>query len=162
MRVMPAYAGKEGRVESVRIAARLPPAALGGLVGEAGQASHGAPFAVIMVDEGGLIRECDEAARSWFGYPAAELHMRPLSVILPQLAGVDIIKAGMLNSRLRYLCRLGVRYVGLSRSGCCFNCELFFTDLHNANLPRLRLVVKRSGDDDLWPQLSGRPIHTGN
>jgi PAS domain S-box-containing protein len=98
----------------------------------------------LMLDERGMVCAWDRACEMLFGHRPSEIVSLHVSKLLPQLADVELLKDGQPNSRLRYLCRIGVRFHALSRSGEQFPCDLFLNSRANPGLPALHLIVRRA------------------
>ena len=99
--------------------------------------------AALTLDQCGVIRDCNEAGAQLFGYRRAELIRQHVSLLLPQLADVELLKDGRLNDRLRFLCSITGYFQGLRRSGERFASDLFLLDLFNSGCPDLRMIVRR-------------------
>lgn len=98
----------------------------------------------LLLDEHGIVRDCDSASEMLFGHRRSDMVARHVSMLLPQLAGIELLKDGQPNSKLRFHCRIGVRYQVLKRNGESFPCELFLNRLDNPGSPPLRLIVRRA------------------
>lgn len=98
----------------------------------------------LMLDERGIVCDWDSACEMLFGHRRSEMVSRHVSMLLPQLADTELLKDGRPNSKLRFLCRIGVRFQALSRSGERFPCDLFLNSLGNPGSPPLRLIVRRA------------------
>lgn len=122
----------------------------------------GDELAVLILDEGGRIRHCNPAGESLFKYSRQELVWRPVSLLLPQLAEMDLMSHGRINPRLRFLSRIGRRFQGRARDGEWFHTEIFVNTLGGADSPRLSLIVRPAGkasDEELptHPGVAARP-----
>jgi len=100
--------------------------------------------AALTLDERGVIRDCDHAVEALFGYRRSEVVWRHVSMLLPQLAGIDMAQAGEPTSNLRFLCRIGGRFQALRRSGEHMACDIFLNDLRNPGMRNLRMIVRRA------------------
>lgn len=89
-------------------------------------------FAALIMDERGMILECNCAAEKLFGYPASELIWRHVSLLLPQLEEGSLVKDGRINPRLSFMCHCGHLFQALDRQ-----CNLFFSELHLFELNNL-------------------------
>lgn len=96
----------------------------------------------LMIDERGMICDCNRAIESLFGYRRSEVVWRHISMLLPQMEDVDLMPQGKVNPRLQFLCRIGKPFAALDRSGERFDSNLFFNDLGNPGSPRLRVIVR--------------------
>lgn len=96
----------------------------------------------LMIDERGMICDCNRAIENLFGYRRSEVVWRHISMLLPQMEDVDLMPQGKVNPRLQFLCRIGKPFAALDRSGERFDSNLFFNDLGNPGSPRLRVIVR--------------------
>jgi hypothetical protein len=98
--------------------------------------------AVLTLDELGMVRDCNHGSELLFKYCRGELVWRHVSMLLPELADLQLMPDGEPNPRLRYFCRVGHHLQAVAHDGECFACELFFNVLDNdAGHDRLVLVV---------------------
>ena len=100
--------------------------------------------ATLLLDQRGMIRGCNSASETLFGYRRGELVWQHVSMLLPQLAGIELLQNGQLNPRLLFLCRIGSYFQALSRDGECFASDLFLLNLANPGSSDLRLMVRRN------------------
>jgi PAS domain S-box-containing protein len=98
-------------------------------------------MSTISLDDGGLIRDCSADCESLFGYKQAELVGQHVSLLLPQLHGVDLVKGGEINPRLKYLCHCAIPFQVRRRDGHNFAGEVFFNRL-NSGEPGLQVIVR--------------------
>jgi len=96
----------------------------------------------LTLDERGMVCDCNCAGESLFKYPRNELVLRHISMLLPQLAEVELIENGQLNPRLRFLCRIGRRFQAVTQDGERFASEIFLSLLNNTGHGRLSLIVR--------------------
>jgi len=96
----------------------------------------------LMVDERGMICDCNRAIESLFGYRRSEVVWRHLSMLLPQMQGTELMLRGHVNPKLQFLSRIGKPFAALDRSGELFPSNLFFNELGNSGSPRLRVIVR--------------------
>jgi hypothetical protein len=99
-------------------------------------------MAALTLDERGMIRDCSCAAEELFKYRRSELAWRHVSMLLPQLAELDLIQNGQANPRLRFLCRIGCPFQAVTHDGEHFASELFLNVLDNTEHGRLSLIVR--------------------
>ena len=95
-------------------------------------------LATITLDERGMICDCSRASESLFKYRRSELVWRHVSMLLPGLETWELIQNGQPNSRLRFLCRTGLPFQAVPRTGERFHSNLFF-NLRGEVLPFVRL-----------------------
>lgn len=96
----------------------------------------------LTVDERGMICDCNRAIETLFGYRRSEVVWRHISMLLPQMEGIDLMPQGRVNPKLQFLCRIGKPFAALDRSGERFEGNLFFNDLGNPGTPTLRVIVR--------------------
>jgi hypothetical protein len=111
-----------------------------------GTADTGEDTAALTVDERGMVCDCNHAGELLFKYRRGELVWRHFSMLLPQLADVDLMPNGQPNPRLRYLCRIGCQLQAVNRDGERFACDLFLNAIDGTGHGRLRLIVRPAGD----------------
>ena len=122
------------------IAQRKPVAESGNQRGDTTTAECDPP--ALMVDERGIICDCNRAIESLFGYRRSEVVWRHISMLLPQMHDIELMLQGHVNPKLQFLCRIGKPFAALARSGECFDSTLFLNDLGNPGSPRLRVIVR--------------------
>lgn len=98
--------------------------------------------AALTLDERGMICDCSEAGEELFGYSRPELTWQHVTHLLPQLAGVPLIKDGQVNPKLDYLCRCGQLYHVRSRLGNFIPSALSFVNVGQKGRLMLRLIVR--------------------
>ena len=103
----------------------------------------GDQMAGLVLDERGIVCDCDNGCETLFGHSRDEMVSRHVAMLLPQLADIDLLTDGQPNSKLRFLSRIGVRFHALNRSGERFLCNLFLNNLGNQESRRLRMIVRR-------------------
>lgn len=100
--------------------------------------------AAFAVDERGMICDCNGAAEKLFGYRRSEIVWRHVSLLLPQLADIELMQDGQPNPRLRFLCHSGRCFEAVGKDGQRFTSELFLVHLHNPGKRSLRMIVRRT------------------
>jgi PAS domain S-box-containing protein len=100
--------------------------------------------AVLTLDARGMILDCSRAAERLFGYRRSEMAWHHVSMLLPQLAKVDLLPDGQPNPELRFRCRVGHRFWAVAQDGATFASELYFTALSSEGHHRLLLIVRPS------------------
>lgn len=96
--------------------------------------------AVLTLDDRGMVRDCNRGGELLFKYRRGELVWRHVSMLLPELADMDLMPNGQPNPRLRYLCRVGHHLQAVTHDGACFASELFLNVLDNG-IGRGRMVL---------------------
>jgi PAS domain-containing protein len=102
--------------------------------------------AILTLDVRGMIRECNPAAEQLFKYPHHALVWRSITQLIPGLTGVTLLDGDALNSRLRFLCRIGHQFQAISSEGDAFACELFLNLLDGDAHGKLAIIVCPVGD----------------
>jgi PAS domain-containing protein len=103
--------------------------------------------AVLTLDELGMVRDCNRGGELLFRYHHGELVWRHISLLLPELADLQLMPDGEPNPRLRYFCRVGRHLQAVTHDGGGFACELYFNVLDNdPGHDRLVLVVRRTDE----------------
>jgi PAS domain S-box-containing protein len=102
--------------------------------------------AVLTLDERGVILDCSHAAETLFKYRRSDLVWQHVSMLLPQLAKIDLMRNGEPNPGLRYLCRIGRVFQTMTKDGESFPSELFLTVLFDDGHGRLLLIVRPAAD----------------
>lgn len=110
-------------------------------------ADAGEDMAALTLDARGMVSHCNHAAGVLFKYPPSELVWRHVSLLLPQLANVDLVKDGEPNPRLRFLSRIGRPFQAVARDGKCFAGELYLNVLDATGRGRLSLIVRPVKDE---------------
>lgn len=98
--------------------------------------------AELVLDDRGMIRDCNHAASSLFRLERKGMLWRHVSSFLPQLSDMDLMKGGEPAARLRFLCSIGHGFQALCGNGERFIAELFINNLDNAGPRHLRLIVR--------------------
>jgi hypothetical protein len=98
--------------------------------------------AALILNDQGMICDCNLASEMLFKYRRGELVWRPVSMLLPQLLEVDLLENGEPNPHLRFLCHIGRQFEVVAQDGERFACELFLNFLGSAEHRRLSLIVR--------------------
>lgn len=112
------------------------------LAAVAGLGSECGDLATLTLDALGVIRYCNRASQTLFKYRCEEMLGQHIAILLPQLAGLQLIQDGQANPRLRFLCRIGHQFQGVTKDGDHISSELFFSTLDSAKSERLSLIVR--------------------
>jgi len=102
----------------------------------------GDAVAALVVNGRGTILDCDPSGEALFGYRRNELVGQHVSMLLPQLAEVDLLQNGQINPYLRFLCRIGRNFTAVTEGGEHFVSELFLNLPGSIDPPRLSLIVR--------------------
>lgn len=100
--------------------------------------SHGA----LTLDPDGNIVDCEAGVEAMFGYRAAELTGRHVSFLLPELASIALLRSGMVNPRLAFLCHCGKSFTAIRREGWSFLVELFIHRVEGSTRKPVRLMIR--------------------
>jgi PAS domain S-box-containing protein len=114
-------------------------------------AETGEDMAVLVLDSRGMIRDCNRTGETLFGYRRGELAWRHVSMLLPQLAELDLVPNGQPNPHLRFLNRIGRHFEAATRDGERFACALFLNLLDSTGQGRLSLLVRPVEDETGQP-----------
>lgn len=95
----------------------------------------------LMLDERGMISDCNNACEKLFGYPRADLVWQHISKLFPQLSDIKLMNSGRINSRLSYLSRCDQVFQTKNQRGEIFNCSLHFIPLNRSGKQVVRLIV---------------------
>lgn len=98
--------------------------------------------AMLALDKSGLICNCDACAEDLFKYRRGELDGHHVSLLLPELADLDLTLNDESSRRLRYFCHIGRRFQAVSREGERFASELVLNVLDTRGYGRLSLLVR--------------------
>jgi PAS domain S-box-containing protein len=96
---------------------------------------------VLMLDEHGMICNCNPSCEALFGYPRNELLLQHVSMLLPQLDATTLMCNGQSNPRLRFLCRVGHPFEAISSDDEKFSCDLFLNIINWEGRDCLSLIV---------------------
>lgn len=98
--------------------------------------------AVLWLDDGGFICDCNTIAMRLLGCRPAGNPPLHISDFLPQLKDMELIHDCHLNSHLRYVAHLGHRFEVVSMHGTRFDGELFFSEVDCPVPYSLRLIIR--------------------
>ena len=96
---------------------------------------------VLMLNDNGLILNCNTVAGKLLGCMTSQLLWQPVSRFLPQLADTVLMLNGKINPRLRFLSRIGHLFKLTSPDGEVFPSRLFFNEVEISGLHNLCLVI---------------------
>ncbi|MBA3034570.1 MAG: PAS domain-containing protein [Gammaproteobacteria bacterium] len=96
---------------------------------------------VLLLDEHGMICDCNPGCEALFGYHRRELLQRHISMLLPQLDATELMRDGQPNPRLRFLCRVSHPFQAVSRDDGTFACDLFLNVINWEGRDSLSLIV---------------------
>jgi PAS domain S-box-containing protein len=96
---------------------------------------------VLMLDEHGMICDCNSSCEALFGYDRGELLGEHVSLLLPQLDARELMRDGQPNPRLRFLCRVSHSFQAVSSDAEKFPCDLFLNVINWEGRDCLSLIV---------------------
>lgn len=99
------------------------------------------PVAELMLTDNGIIHECNQTCEKLFGYLSREILRKHISMVLPQLAGIALMRGGKINPRLHFLTHIGHHFEAIGLGGIHFASQLFITEVDNLGKHSLRLIV---------------------
>jgi hypothetical protein len=98
----------------------------------------------LTLDADGVIVDCSDRGEVFFGYARTELASLHVSRVLPQLAGLELLKNGEPNAYFSFLCHIGHAFEVRPRAGAAFLCALSMVCLSGAGQTILRLIAQSS------------------
>ncbi len=104
---------------------------------------------VLMLNQNGLILNCNSVAATLFGCMTSQLLWQHASKFLPSLAGAVLFMNGTINPRLRFLSRIGHLFEVMTPAGEALLCRVFFNEVIDQGQQHLCLVI--------CPETSGKP-----
>jgi len=102
----------------------------------------GEDVAALTLDDSGMICDCNRAGEVLFKYRRSDLVRQHVSMLLPQLADMDLMQNGEVNPRLRFLCHIGRSFQAVAQDGQRFAGELFLNVLNNMSRGHVSLLVR--------------------
>jgi PAS domain S-box-containing protein len=96
----------------------------------------------LSLDERGVIQDCSKSFETLFGFLHHDLAQQHISMLLPQLTGVELVQAGQLNPLLNYLCRCGHLFHVQNRQGDIFSINLNFVHIGYDGSRFLKMFVR--------------------
>jgi hypothetical protein len=81
-----------------------------------------------------------------FNYRRSEMVWHHVSMVLPQLTDLSLMRNGQVDPRLRFLSHIGRPFAAATRDGRNFACELFFNVLDGSGRGRVSLIVRQVGE----------------
>lgn len=97
---------------------------------------------VLTLDKRGMIRDCNRAGEAFFGYHRREMFWHHVSMLMPELATLDLIVDEQPNPRLRFLSRVGRHFETVARDGTRSTVEVFLNLLDGRGAGRLSLILR--------------------
>lgn len=106
----------------------------------------GEDVAALTLDERGMICDCNCSSETLFKYRRSEMVWRHVSMLLPQLAELEVMQNHQPNTHLRFLSRIGRHFQAVTQDGAPFASELFLNLLDSTGHGRLSLIVRPVGN----------------
>ena len=102
----------------------------------------------LTMDDRGMICDCSRAGETLFGYSLKDLVWKPISRLLPELSGIQLVKNGKFNSQLAFLSRCGQPFLAVNQLGNIFLNNLNFVLLNYSGKYAIRVIVQPCGRND--------------
>lgn len=99
-------------------------------------------MAALMLDDLGMIRDCNREGETLFKYRRNELVAQHISLLLPQLAKMELMQNGQPNARLCFLSRTGHNFQAVTQVGEQLSCKLFFNLLDRTGYGQMLVIVR--------------------
>ena len=99
----------------------------------------------LTLDKHGMIRNCSKSFGRLFDYQHHDLLSQHVSMLFPQLSGIDLLQDGRINPFLDFLCHCDHIFYATSRQGGRLRSYLNFVHLERDGRNILRLIVCPSG-----------------
>jgi hypothetical protein len=96
----------------------------------------------LSLGEQGLIKDCNKPLQMLFGFRRSDLVWQQVSKLFPQLDGVELVQAGLVNPLLNYVCRCGQLYQSQTRQGGMFLSTLSIVRLEYEGRRSFRMIVR--------------------
>jgi len=96
---------------------------------------------VLMLNDNGVIHECNQACEKLFGYLSGEILWKHISTLLPQLAGIALMTGTQINPRLHFLAHIGHHFEVVGLGGIHFASLLFINEVESMGQHYLRLII---------------------
>lgn len=113
-----------------------------------GVRTRGREPAALTLDERGMICDCNRSGEQLFGYQRSELVWQHVSLLVPQLSGVALVRGGQVDPHLDFLCHCGHPFQVQKREGDVFPCELSVVHLEHDGRRVLRLMVRPAENEN--------------
>jgi len=108
---------------------------------QAAQVNAPSELPVLLLDEAGLISDCNKTLEMLFGYRLCEIAWQHISCLIPQLAGLELVKKGRINPRLDFICHCGHIFQGLSKEGSAILAEMNLIGVQHNGSFALRVIL---------------------
>ncbi len=96
--------------------------------------------ATLILDERGMICDCDKSAENLLGFLRSELASLHVSAVLPQLQD-NLFENGSFSSRITYLGHCGYLFQVRDRHGNVFQREIRLSEIERAEQHIFRLIL---------------------
>ena len=95
----------------------------------------------LTLNEQGMVCDCTIPIGDLFGYRRGAPVWGHISVLMPELAAIKLMRDGQINPRLRFLSHIGHRFQLLSFGGKLFDVKFFIRDIENNSRRYLRAMI---------------------
>ena len=95
----------------------------------------------LTLDEQGMICGCNIPTGDLFGYRCGESAWGHISVLMPELASIKLMRDGQINPRLRFLSHIGHRFQLLSLGGKLFDVKFFIREIESQGRRYLSAMI---------------------
>lgn len=102
--------------------------------------------AALSLDKQGMIQDCNKAGEALFARGLDELIRHHVSVVVPELANMELVQNSGANPRLRFLSRIGRHFNVVQGNGQSFEGDLFLNILDSSGNGHLLLVVRPAAE----------------
>ncbi len=106
-----------------------------------GHRSAESSYCTFTLNDYGLILYCDVAVESMFGYHCSDLTGTHISVLLPELARMELTSGTGIDSRLAFLCRCGKVFNAAQKDGNLFPTKLSITKIGDTDTRKILLNI---------------------
>jgi len=118
------------------------------ITGKYARAAAMDPLAVVTLTDRGMIKECSQALGKLLGYQPSKLIWKHISLLLPDLADIQLIKGGQINPRLHFLSRVGHRFQVSVPGAARLASNLFFVLVESSGRCDMRIIISPIGIED--------------
>lgn len=87
-------------------------------------------LAILTLNDNCRIHHCNNRSGKLLDWQTNDLMGQHVSVVLPELAGIDLFSNEQINPQLQFWVHIGRRFAVLGQYGNLFKCKLFFS--HNS------------------------------
>lgn len=99
-------------------------------------------MAVLRLDGRGLVCDCNRLVEKLFNYTRSQLVWQHVSLLLPELADLELLHDGQANMHLRFLSHVGHHFQAITQDGKRFASKIFLNVIDSAGNGQLSLIVR--------------------